>query len=249
MIRGFKNWLIRYLLQDWPKKKVQQIITAALAEKRCFGIFAGMRYVDQSIGSEYYPKLLGTYEKELHHVFEALFQKSFEQFVDIGAAEGYYAVGVALRTNWNVIAFEANPETPLPELARLNEVTERITLKGACDLGDLADALEGKPQSLLLVDVETAEFALLDPRFIPNLKTATIIVEVHDCFMHGIGDRIRSRFSQSHRIDHIDCVPRSFKDCPVSFPSLPFDPEVYTLEYMNERRPDGMYWLILTPNV
>lgn len=247
MKRRLKNWIIRHLLRDWPRRRVNRIVDDALAPRTCRGLFSGMRYVDRSIGSSYAPKLLGTYEQELVPVFERLFDQDFDQFVDIGAAEGYYAVGAALKTDWPITAFEANPQTPLPQLAELNGVTGRIDLRGACDLGELADLLAGKTNSLLLADVEGAERLLLDPRFIPELRTATLVVEVHDCFLLGTGGTLLRRFADSHRAERIDSVPRTGADCPLHFPPLPFDPTVYALEYLNERRPSGMYWLIFTP--
>jgi len=246
-MRKLKNWIVKYVLREWPRRKIESVILNALGEHTCLGIFSGMRYISLSIGSEYYPKLLGTYEQELTSIFTRFFYQDFDQFIDIGAAEGYYAVGVALKTNWKVIAFEANPETPLKELAKLNGVEDRVTLKGACDLGDLTDQLESHSKSFLLVDVETAELSLLDPRFIPSLESATMVVEVHDCFIPGIGDRLVKRFKSTHDIQRIDCLNRTFSDFPISLPKLPFDPTLYVLPYLDERRPEGMYWLILTP--
>ena len=62
------------------------------------GPFHGMRYVDHSVGSSLFPKLIGTYEKELRYWLEAQFTESnLTTIVNIGAGEGYYAVGAALR--------------------------------------------------------------------------------------------------------------------------------------------------------
>ncbi len=246
-MRKIKRWIVKHLLRDWPKQKVKSVILNAIDDHKCLGLFEGMKYISKSIGSEYYPKLLGTYEKELNPFFKKLFQQPFDQFIDVGAAEGYYAVGITLRTNWDVVAFEANPNTPLPELARINGVEDRIALHGACDLGDLSKTLKKADQNLLLVDIEGAELMLLDPGFIPELRSAAIIVEVHDCFIPDIGERILARFKNTHQIERIDCEPRTFEDCPVDFPKLPFDPALYTLEYLTERRPEGMYWLTLFP--
>ncbi len=248
MIRQWKSRLVKALTNDWPARKIEQIVGEATAEgKSLSGPFTGMRYIDRSIGSEFYPKVLGTYEKELARIFERIIQTEFDQFIDIGAAEGYYAVGMALRTDWPIIAFEADPQTPLPELATLNGVSDRIDLRGACDLGDLQDTLRSCQNNFVLVDVETAEFCLLDPRFIPELEQTTILVEVHDCFLPGIGDRLMTRFSNSHQIERIKVLERTLKDYPSEIPKLPFDPTLYLQPYMDERRPAGMYWLLMTP--
>ena len=61
------------------------------------GPFQGMRYLALAYCSEVLPKLVGTYECELIPGIEAICQAGCDRIVDIGAAEGYYAVGMALR--------------------------------------------------------------------------------------------------------------------------------------------------------
>src|SRR5690606_8070667 len=57
------------------------------------GVFEGMRYSSfTAFGSELYPKLLGSYELEIQGVITELAQQSFDVIVDVGCAEGYYAV-------------------------------------------------------------------------------------------------------------------------------------------------------------
>jgi len=69
-----------------------------------------MRSVTSSVCSTNIPKLLGCYEAELHPVFAKWQAVPFRQVVNVGAAEGYYAVGCArLWPEAQVIAFETNP--------------------------------------------------------------------------------------------------------------------------------------------
>ena len=82
MKRRLKNWIIRHLLRDWPRRRVSRIVDDTLATRTCRGLFSGMRYVDRSIGSSYAPKLLGTYEQELATVFERLFAQDFDHDFD-----------------------------------------------------------------------------------------------------------------------------------------------------------------------
>src|SRR4051795_11776336 len=74
------------------------------------GPFASMRYVDNSIGSAYIPKLLGLYERELQHCIEAISCLNPELIINIGAGEGYYAVGLAIcNPSSRIIAYELEP--------------------------------------------------------------------------------------------------------------------------------------------
>ena len=77
------------------------------------GPFKGMRYPLRSSGQGgLLPKLLGTYERELSPAIERLISDRPTLVVNVGAAEGYYAVGLALRApQAQVIAFEM--ERPL----------------------------------------------------------------------------------------------------------------------------------------
>lgn len=58
------------------------------------GPFRGMKYLRASTGSVILPKLIGTYENELHFVFNEIRGNNYDQFIDVGAAEGYYVVGL-----------------------------------------------------------------------------------------------------------------------------------------------------------
>jgi hypothetical protein len=89
-----------------------------------------MYYTRRSVGSVYYPKLLGIYEKELHPVFKGA-HPDFEKILVVGASEGYYAVGLARRWKKPVLAFEASSQGRelMTRLALINRVN--IYIQGA----------------------------------------------------------------------------------------------------------------------
>ena len=60
------------------------------------GPFAGLAYPDRAPIS-LVPKLLGIYERELHGAIEAAIRAQPGLIVNVGAADGYYAVGLARR--------------------------------------------------------------------------------------------------------------------------------------------------------
>lgn len=99
------------------------------------GPFAGMNYVSHAVGSAYIPKLLGIYERELTPCVEAICRRNPSLIVDVGAAEGYYAVGLARRNPAaRVICFELDPRgrDALAEMSRINGVGDRISIRGLC---------------------------------------------------------------------------------------------------------------------
>ena len=74
------------------------------------GPFAGMQYVNESIGSSLTAKLLGSYEANLHPIIDDIIGRAPAGIINIGSGEGYYAVGLARRIpDAQIHAFESNP--------------------------------------------------------------------------------------------------------------------------------------------
>ena len=214
------------------------------------GPFANMRYIDNSVGSAYLPKLLGIYERELVPCVNAIHKLSPELIVDIGSGEGYYAVGLALHNPGSrVIAFEMNSvgQQATLQMAELNSVEQRIVVRGKCELADLASALEEVSQPVVVCDVEGYEDQLLNPECLPTLRKAHILVELHEFLIPGITDKLKHRFSSSHRIEHIWQQAR----CRSEFPWRTFGtfllPRSYLDWAVSEWRPEKMSWLWMVP--
>src|SRR5690606_29129834 len=58
------------------------------------GPFEGMKYLEQVAGSALLPKLIGSYESELHAALLDMTRRGHRLIIDVGCAEGYYAVGM-----------------------------------------------------------------------------------------------------------------------------------------------------------
>lgn len=209
-----------------------------------------MYYGKVSVGSVYIPKLLGTYEREIAGVVEKICARQPELIVDVGAAEGYYAIGLARRNpKANVIGFEMDEagRRAMGEMATLNGIGGRLDIRGACDRIALAGALADATDSVVICDAEGAEDEVLDPVTVPALAGASILVEVHDFIVPGIADRLRSRFAPTHRIEEIGQVPRSSRDFPwQTFVTRVLGESTITWA-VNEWRPATMSWLWMEP--
>jgi hypothetical protein len=211
-----------------------------------------MYYVDLAHGSEVLPKLVGTYEAELIPVIEAICRSGSDRIVDIGAAEGYYAVGMALRNPAaEIVGFEINPSARyyLRRLAGRNGVSDRVAIRGECTVDSLRAALTNSRRPAVICDCEGAEDALLDPDRIEGLRRALILVETHDGLeidgqvLEGISRRLRERFEPTHDIEIIVSRPRSRDELPPACAALS-DEEA--AEAMDEGRPWAQ-WLFLEP--
>src|ERR1035438_908140 len=100
---------LRTLFYKWIFAIGDFCVKLVLFRKTCVSVrsgpFAGMRWGNRAVGSMVVPKLVGTYEKELASIIEHL--PVFDLVIDIGAAEGWYAVGLLYRkAARKVVAFE-----------------------------------------------------------------------------------------------------------------------------------------------
>jgi hypothetical protein len=205
-----------------------------------------MRYLDYAHGSQILPKLLGTYEMELWPAVNRLTASHCDLIIDIGAAEGYYAVGLArAMPKARVVAFEMSKAARyhLRRLARLNQVRNRLKILGKCELSNLRDVLATAHSPIILCDCEGAEDILLDPGKAPELLKATILVELHPFFSEGITERIRDRFRKSHIVEQFNTRNRTEQDLPADSPLRGNE----ALSAMDEMRPEEMSWFLLTP--
>jgi hypothetical protein len=215
------------------------------------GPFTGMRYVADSVGSAYIPKLLGIYENELTAEVESICQRKPGLIVDIGAAEGYYAVGLAVRNpQAKVVAFEMEPkgQATLREMTRLNQVASRVEVRGKCEPADLSAILGEAPRPIVVCDVEGYEARLLDLQTVPALAQAAMLVELHDFIVPGITEELKRRFEATHRIKHIWQQPRSRSQFPWRTLGTALLPKSYLDWSVSEWRPVQMAWLWMEPH-
>jgi hypothetical protein len=195
----------------------------ALAQRRILaGPFEGMNYGStKAMCSALYPKLLGTYEHELAEVFEAALARNHPRVVDVGAADGYYAVGFAFRQpGTQVLAYDQDPRAraELAKLAELNGVADRIEIRGRCEPAELAGL--GLPSGLIIVDCEGYEDILLTRENIGALKGWDFIIETHDGFSPGVTKRLEDRFKATHRVECIEAIHDFDKVDQVAVPLL-----------------------------
>lgn len=214
------------------------------------GPFVGLRYPRlQSVGSALLPKLLGSYESELHASLEELLTAEFNTVVDIGCAEGYYAVGLGLRLkNADIYAFDTDPRArdACAEMAELNGVGSRVHIGGLCDKNVLQSLPLGV-RALVVADCEGYEKDLFDDEVAQLLSKHTLVIEVHDFIDIDTSPRLHAAFSKSHRIQAIRSTDDIQKAHTYQYTQL----DKFSIRerrlILEERRPGIMEWLVLTP--
>jgi 2-polyprenyl-3-methyl-5-hydroxy-6-metoxy-1,4-benzoquinol methylase/protein-L-isoaspartate O-methyltransferase len=209
------------------------------------GPFAGMAMLPEvSWGDgDLAPKLLGCYESELHPAIAKAIARGPKSVVNIGCAEGYYAVGMARALpHSQVFAFDTNvaAQAICGRAAAANQVAGRASVAGACTVDTLRNLVAKDDHSLLLVDCEGAELALLDPREVPGIQACDIIVECHDFLDPTITATLRQRFAATHDVEIVSEGPRD----PNQFPTLQRWQSFDRWLAVNENRPMTMNWLV-----
>jgi hypothetical protein len=236
--------------QAWATRNADFLLYLLLGKRVRGGPFAGMRYVGSSPNSHIADALLGTLEKEIHPFVQRLLAGSFDAFVNIGAAEGYYAVGIArFSAIPRVIAFEGDRfgRILIRFMARRNRVSHKLDVRGYCEPAALTQALAGYQRPALLVDIEGYEKEVLQPTINPHLRRSTLIVELHEAEA-PMADILRKRFESTHQIEETWSRPRTASDLPSRMGPAPwaFSRE-RLVRFMDERRGRAMRWWMLTP--
>ena len=211
------------------------------------GSFKGMQYpAAASVGSTLFPKLLGSYESELVDVIEQIINKPYTHIVDIGCAEGYYAVGLAMRLqDATVYAFDTDPEAREVCIAMgaANQVGDRLVVDGLCDQARLRSL--PLDRALIVCDCEGYEQELFTEALADALAGHDLLIETHDFKDMEISGRLKALFSETHDVSIVRSLDDILKAQYYEYKEL----EGYSLdekrELLAEGRPCTMEWLYL----
>ena len=232
------------LLSKWRSVLIQNTLLQQQGTKVMQGPLSGMDFLSQSAEGCHIAKLLGCYEQPLQPFIEQAIQASYPTILNIGCAEGYYAVGMARRMpNTQVLAFDLNPKAQevCSDLAQKNGVSDRIKVGALFRPEDFQ--IYANQKVLVLCDIEGAEKELLNSEVAPSLKGMDLIVESHECLIPGITQTLIERFKDTHQITLIqDNGQRQIKDAPQWFNNLAhLDQLLATWEWRSGATP----WLVM----
>lgn len=214
------------------------------------GVFRGLKFpTPESASGSLIPKLLGSYERELHPLLERLQARNYSEIVDIGCAEGFYAVGLArLFPAATVFAYDTNPEAVrlCRLLAQANGVEARMVTGAFCD----AAALQKLPltrRTLVVSDCEGYEKHLFTPETVRRLATHDVLIEVHDMVDIEISARLREVFQVTHQLEVITSVDDIRKAQTYEYPELQPFSRAERKVLLNEWRAASMDWFYFSP--
>jgi len=218
-----------------------------------YGPFHGLRLEAAPwwSGADRGAMLLGLYEPQVLRVLESLAER-YSLFVDIGAADGYYGVGMAYSGLCaRSVCFESDErgQEAIKDLAIANGVPSRVTVRGQAtsqflnEIGN--DKWKADRGALFLIDIEGGEYELLTDEVLRTLAYSSVIVELHEASMEstGLNSRLIERARQHFNVEILQGGPKD----PASIAELRGwnDDDRWIL--CSESRQFAMSWLLLTP--
>ncbi len=200
----------------------------------------------KSVGSSLYPKLIGSYEKELWPILNEFKTNDYSEILDIGCAEGYYAVGLArMFDNAIINAYDINYEARelCRKMADVNQVGDRVMIHSNCT-SEVLENFNFKGRGLIICDCEGFEKELFNNENIDHLRNCDLIIETHDFIDINISVKIKELFIKTHDITSIKSIDDIEKTHTYYFKVLENLPLEEKLLFLSEHRPAIMEWVI-----
>ena len=195
-----------------------------------------------------FPKLLGSYESELHPVLFELLGNGYNTVVDIGCGEGYYAVGLAQKLpNAEVYGFDTDLRSRqlCASMAKLNGVEDRVHIGDKCD-GKTLRSIPLGAKALIVSDCEGYEGSLFNNEIAEVLARHDLIIETHDFIDIELSGKIREAFARTHHIRSVRSTDDIERAHSSHYPEL----QNYSIRdkylILSESRPAIMEWLVMT---
>jgi hypothetical protein len=189
----------RYM--GWRRSRLKLAYISSHGNVVASGPFAGMR-----LHPEYseLPKFLGAYEATLYPAIQQLTVRPYDIVLNIGCAEGYYAVGFArAMPNTRVLAFDTDSiqRARCRANIQLNSVSDRVSVDSHFD-GKLFNKFVGQ-EVLVICDIEGGEIELIRPERWHGLEEMDFLIELHEDRMEDIVKLFRERFRTTHELTHM----------------------------------------------
>ncbi len=138
------------------------------------------------------------------NIFNLILSRKYTEIYDIGCAEGYYAVGLALKsTSSRITAFDIDQGAlnSCIKLAEFNNVKNRVEVKRFCSSDDINNFnfLDG----LIISDCEGYELELFSNVDIEK-KKLDYLIEIHEWPLNvNLAQKVYNIFEKTHHINII----------------------------------------------
>jgi hypothetical protein len=193
--------------------------------------------------------LLGMYEEEILTQLTRL-PTRYNRFINVGAADGYYGVGVLVANMFRgADCFEISKDARavIAATAASNGVASRLVIHGAAEPGFLdMFSEESLSESVLLIDVEGAEYELLCDSALEKLSESIVIVELHTGLVEDGEHKTKSLVARAERYFSVTVLESGARN-PNALKELRAFCDTDRWLVVSESRPYPMQWLRLDP--
>ena len=255
---GFFNTLfgkigIKYRLQNhisriinYYSKEIEKISK----NKIMYGNYKGTKMlINKSWNSYDLPsKYLGTYELEVQNlIIQSQKKNKKKYFINLGCGEGYHAICLMKKKVFQrFIGFEASDvaQSFLKKNLSINKMGQKAIIFKKENSNFLNNKVFEKyklKDSFFLIDIEGAEFQILNPINIKKLRKSKLIIEIHD-FYKNPKNLIRN-LKKFFRLKTISTENRNIDEFKIL--EHMHDNEKWLL--MSEGRPKKMEWIFCEP--
>ena len=216
-----------------------------------YGLFKNFKFIETSWWGtvDRASMLLGLYEQEILNSLKSI-PKKYKVFIDLGAADGYYGVGVLVGKLFKKsYCYEISEigRKSIKQNAILNNVSENIIIKGIAKNNFYEDLpAEDLNESVLFVDIEGGEFDLFDKNLFKKFKESIIFIELHDWTIKDGDEKLKKMINDSQDYFSITELTTSNRDLSV-FSELDKMSDTDRWLICSESRKRRMTWLRFDP--
>ena len=233
------------------RKSLSSELSESMKHTVKYGAFKGLKFTSENWwgGSDRAGMLLGIYEKEILDSVMSV-PKKWNIFIDLGAADGYYSIGTLISGRFKKsYSFEISPkgQEVIKKNAILNNVSKKIEIFGEATI-NFYDQIPKKDlsQSVILIDIEGAEFNLLNKKVFENLKNSIIFIEIHEWFFKDGEKRLKQLMNDAKPFFKASELTTTSRDLSI-FPELSNLNDSERWLIASEGRGRLMTWIRLDP--
>lgn len=215
------------------------------------GPLKGFRFVEETHWSaaDRGGMILGIYEQEILNELRNI-PSRYKIFIDLGAADGYYGVGVLVGKLFeNSYCYEITEagRAVIRKNAEHNKVSSKVIVRGEATKQIASEIPKNERDvSVLFVDIEGAEFDLFDSNFFQDFQTSIIFIETHDFFRPDGKERLAQLVSDSQMTHRMKTIRMGARDLS-PFPELYAWNDLDRWLLCSEGRARLMTWLRFDP--
>lgn len=256
-----KNGLITFLRERKRRRKLKKADKRKLVrehllhihhERIAYGHFKGIKVSSEHASwgdGDLAAKVLGVYEKDVLDKIVELSQSINGPFIDIGASDGYYVVGATYTGLFQQAhAFEIDPKgrKAIRHNAYVNGVGDKVHIHGIANREEIKSLIKPHHDAFLLIDIEGAEFDLLDAGTLEDLRKCTLIIESHPPLIEDGFEMEKEMLERASKYFKIEKFKGQFVS-PNEFEELDKFSDYERLMAFSENRGWAGYWFLMTP--